>query len=113
MGVNRMGGGLHFPVDSAGGLVLGQTLAEFFNARFCGCGDPESRTFDGRGFEGDFCYEKILSMSHKPKNKKGKATADDSDGNIANSPARTVGTSRLLQYLWEQAIAEWQLMIGT
>ena len=63
---NRTVAGVHFPVDSVAGMVLAQTLSDFFVARFTH-GSLRSRTFDGRGFEDDFVYGKCSSEATRAR----------------------------------------------
>ena len=50
--INRTVAGVHFPVDSAAGQLLGLTLGEYFVHRASGQGDYEARQFDGTQFLG-------------------------------------------------------------
>ena len=50
--INRTIAGVHFPVDSAAGAVLGLTLGNYFIARCGGAGKYEPWTFDGRSLSG-------------------------------------------------------------
>jgi len=50
--INRTVAGVHFPVDSAAGRVLGTTLGEYFVARATGGGTFTSRRFKGGTFDG-------------------------------------------------------------
>jgi membrane-associated phospholipid phosphatase len=105
--INRTVAGVHFPADSVAGMVLGQTLAEFYLAR-CGAGKVWSRTFDGRGFEGDFCYENVRNLRYvkrKGSEHEGQPIITQSDDSLEIEP------SKLLKYLWSEAIEECTLMI--
>jgi len=105
--INRTVAGVHFPVDSVAGMVLGQTLAEFFIARFR-TANVRPRTFDGRGFEGDFSYERVLKMDYF----KSKELAKRPEPIIKEGTAVSMEESSLLRRLWDEAIAECTLMIN-
>ena len=105
--VNRTVAGVHFPVDSAAGMVLARTLAEFFLARFAGQ-DVFGRSFDGRRFAGDFRYEPIWEQSDVTSTGQSNAMLPicrfDNAWNVPVSP--------LLRHLWQQAQAEWLPVTG-
>jgi membrane-associated phospholipid phosphatase len=97
---NRVVAGLHFPVDSAVGRLLGTALAEFLVARATGARVHE-RGFDGRLFEGadgaalDFSLHQSMDHTH---------------GHAYTRSASTVavGNAPLLNWLWEEARKEWK-----
>ena len=91
--INRTVAGVHFPVDSAAGMILGWCLSEYWLARCCEQSRLTPRTFDGREFTGDFTYTNILD-SHGGQ-------GPDNDG--GQGPAQ----SAVLNYLWQKALAEW------
>jgi membrane-associated phospholipid phosphatase len=97
---NRVVAGVHFPVDSAVGRLLGTALAEFLVARATGTRVHE-RGFDGRLFEGaggaplDFSLHQSMDHAH------GHAYTR-SPGTVA------VGSSPLLNWIWEEARKEWK-----
>jgi hypothetical protein len=89
---NRVIAGVHFPVDSVAGRLLGETLAEYLIAR---CAD--NPTFAHRRFSGPL---------HAP----------DEDFNVSEtaqpafqtiSPKLKTMPSPLLKWLWDKAEAEW------
>ncbi len=97
---NRVVAGVHYPVDSACGRLLGTALAEFLVARATGTKLHE-RGFDGRLFEGpggeplDFSLHQSMDHTH---------------GNAYTRSAATVGVGNapLLNWLWEEALKEWK-----
>ncbi|WP_439586986.1 phosphatase PAP2 family protein [Hydrogenophaga sp.] len=97
---NRVVAGVHYPVDSAVGRLLGTALAEFLVARATGTRVHE-RGFDGRLFEGadgaplDFSLHQSMDHTH---------------GNAYTRSAGTlsVGNAPLLNWLWEEALKEWK-----
>jgi membrane-associated phospholipid phosphatase len=96
---NRVVAGVHFPVDSACGRLLGTALAEFFVARATG-GRVHQRGFDGRLFEGP--NGEALDFSLHP-------SMDQTRGNAytRSSSTTSVGHAPLLAWLWEEALKEW------
>ena len=99
--VNRTVAGLHYPVDSAVGRLLGTTLGEFMVARCMGSSKLHQRGFDGpkfhdaKGHAVDFDLR--VSMAD---NKSGYYQLLSSAGAVAASP--------LLAFMWSKAVKEWQ-----
>jgi hypothetical protein len=91
--INRTVAGVHFPVDSTAGRVLGVTLAEYFIARCKGGRRIQARQFNGERFDGDqdFKPEERLDASHEHVVLLGRIR-------IEGSP--------LLSWLWDKAMAE-------
>jgi hypothetical protein len=122
--VNRTVAGVHFPLDSIAGHVLGTSLGEYFVARCTrnlgGDGMITPRHFKGKDINvndphgnPDFDYHEPLSD-------------DDVNAYIANNPGMTaaqvknyfsfidwdpaqiaVDGSNILSWLWKQAVSEW------
>lgn len=100
--VNRTVAGLHFPVDSACGRLLGTALGEFFVAR---CTSAKIRE---RGFVG--------TRFHRPD---GSALDFDARVPLAGDPAGyytqgsadfEVPRSPLLHFMWAKAQSEWKAL---
>ncbi|MBT9505739.1 phosphatase PAP2 family protein [Rhodoferax sp.] len=97
--VNRTVAGLHYPVDSAVGRLLGTVLADFMVAR-CTTAKLHERGFDGRKFHD----AKGHVIDFDPR----VSMADNQSGYyelMAGSHA--VAASPLLNFMWTQAAAEW------
>ena len=98
--MNRTVAGLHFPVDSAVGRLLGTALAEFFVAR-CNGGKVHERGFDGTKFHGSaghvIDFDPRVSMT------------DNKSRYYHQGPAiRGIATSPILAFMWAKAAKEWQ-----
>lgn len=97
--INRTVAGVHFPVDSASGAVLGIALGEWIAAMGGEPGDPiPVRTFKSGAYVdevGDF-HDEILADLYKQGGLKG-------DGATAAPQKDTV-----LEALWAAARAEWR-----
>jgi hypothetical protein len=105
--VNRTIAGVHFPIDSAAGQLLGLTLGDFFIARAMG-GQYNSWTFDGPNYPNnqDFFGSELFNLATcvrwSPVNP-GPATPY-----AYESPqAVNVPRSNLLGWLWTKAAQEW------
>ncbi|WP_137918967.1 PA-phosphatase [Hydrogenophaga sp. 2FB] len=96
---NRVVAGVHYPVDSAAGRLLGTALAEFLVARATGTRVHE-RGFDGRLFEGPHGEPLDFSLNQ---------SMDQTSGNAYTRSAGTtaVGNAPLLAWLWGEALKEW------
>ena len=111
--INRQVAGVHFPVDSVAGMVLAQSLSEFYVAR-CVKGRPAIRTFDGRGFRGDFSYSDVLANNYKRAAPAPGTPAIAGSDDIIHVEQRSVDilASPLLEHVWKQAVAECARVIG-
>jgi hypothetical protein len=98
--INRTVAGLHFPVDSAAGRLLGEALAGYFVYRCQAQPSYRDRSFDGTLFKDgsnalDFDYHAALQTT--------ASTPFNAEG-----AARTLTTqSDILKTLWDLAKAEW------
>jgi hypothetical protein len=98
--VNRTVAGLHYPVDSAAGRLLGTALAEFFVARCTGAG-VHRRGFDGPLFQ----HANGAALDFDPR----VSMKDGGQGYYQyDADAWPVTQSGLLNFVWKQAVAEWQ-----
>jgi hypothetical protein len=112
--VNRTIAGVHFPVDTAAGHLLGTTLAEYFVHR-CDIGTVRKtyvpRVFRGENFDGtkDFSDQEPLEWQGTfgpPPANSPKAVPDYQHIEI-DEPRQTRDGSRMLAWLWKQATNEW------
>jgi hypothetical protein len=101
--INRTIAGVHFPIDSAAGQLLGLTLGEYFVAR---CKSGGAGSYDAWGFHGpdhagttDFDGTALYDWST------GTRIATTAYGNLFG--AVTVKKSPILNWLWSEALAEW------
>jgi hypothetical protein len=98
--VNRTVAGLHYPVDSAAGRLLGTALADFMVAR-CTGGNIHKRGFDGTGFHG--AGNTVIDFDPRV------SMVDNQSGYYDFTTAtQAVAVSPLLQFMWQKAAAEWQ-----
>lgn len=95
---NRVVAGVHYPVDSAVGRLLGTALGEFLVARANG-GKTHERGFDARdyvepnGSALDFSLHQSLDHGH---------------GYSRAARPTPVARSPLMDWLWKEAVKEWQ-----
>jgi membrane-associated phospholipid phosphatase len=102
--INRTVAGVHYPVDSAAGQLLGLTLAEYFIARLAtaGGGTFASWTFDGTKFgrSTDFNFRDQYDTATGNRNTL-LAYA------IPDAGATNAGPGLYLNWLWAKAFGEW------
>jgi membrane-associated phospholipid phosphatase len=98
--INRTIAGLHFPVDSAAGQLLGLTLGEYFVSRCTGAGPYGTWQFDGEQYvpAADFDWRQQFDTVADAR------VAGPFASLLANQPA--LG-STVLGWLWNKALAEW------
>jgi hypothetical protein len=100
--INRTVAGVHFPVDSSAGQLLGLTLGEYFVHRCtAGGGSMAGWQFDGTAFSGtsDFDFREHYDTTTDTRKATVFATQPD--------PATVVDGSPPLTWLWGKALAEW------
>jgi hypothetical protein len=99
--VNRTVAGLHYPVDSAAGRLLGTALGEFFVSRCQGTKNVPTWGFDGREFHGKkdepVDFDLRVSMT------------DNLSGYYQHTATKhVIHKSPLLEFMWTKAAKEWQ-----
>jgi hypothetical protein len=96
--INRTVAGVHFPVDSAAGRLLGEALAGYF---MCRC---QSQTdFANRGFNGPLFTDGVNALDfdyHAP-------LANAFNTEVLGQTLSVGSQSALLKTLWDLAKAEW------
>ncbi|NIM42110.1 MAG: phosphatase PAP2 family protein [Hydrogenophaga sp.] len=97
--INRTVAGVHYPVDSAAGRLLGTALAEFIVARATG-GKVHARGFNSALFQEPDGAPKDFSLNDPMDHASGYPYTRD-------PRARAVGEAPLLNWLWEEAVKEW------
>jgi membrane-associated phospholipid phosphatase len=120
--VNRTVAGVHFPIDSVAGALLGLTLGDYFMAR--ANNNTVQRTYSAAHFDGthdatvggmDFLWTNILDVTPHPAPPAVNFGAGANDV-IKNFPDGTANNtinldadvhSSVLQRLWDNALAEW------
>lgn len=105
--INRTVAGVHYPMDSRAGQVLGTSLAEYVVAR---CGDP---ALTARGYPvpfvdclaREFDAEAYLPNDFQPPQ---RDRVDEDGRGLTCRGHQYVPPSHLLGWLWAQAAAEWR-----
>jgi hypothetical protein len=98
--VNRTVAGLHYPVDSAAGRLLGSGLADFFVARCKGNTKLHSRGFKGPSFES----AEGTAIDFDPR----VSLTDNKSGYYEYlAPIGSIIASPLLAFMWTKAAREW------
>lgn len=96
---NRVVAGVHFPVDSIAGRLLGETLGEYFVARCKTSRKWTPRFFDGTVMTG---HEDLMP----PTQPLDGPNAPDFYKPFGNKESAT--GSGVLKYMWEKALKEWE-----
>jgi len=101
--VNRTVAGLHFPVDSAVGRLLGTALAEFFVAR-CRGEKLHERGFDGTKFQ------RVIGNRKESVDFDLRVSMDDNESKYYQYGPVTgaIAASPILAFMWSKAAKEWQ-----
>jgi hypothetical protein len=104
--VNRTVAGVHFPVDTAAGQVLGLALGRYFIQRATGGSQFNAWRFDGERYPGkrDFDFHKFYNTTSGAEQPDPAVDPPYIDS-IASQPAPP--RSDILGWLWDEAQAEW------
>jgi len=107
--VNRTVAGVHFPIDTAAGQVLGLSLARYFIERATGSGIPRpfnAWRFDGERYPGnlDFEFHKFYDPASAAETPDPAVVPHYVDPIVSQAPE----PSAVLSWLWTEAMAEWQ-----
>ena len=99
--INRTVAGVHFPIDSAAGTVLGLTLGNYFVSRCKAGTDYQPWIFNGKEYKGnpDFDWNDFFS--------EGKQIAGPGASKEGAPVSPVVSSS--VNWLWEKAVEEWQV----
>jgi hypothetical protein len=115
--INRTVAGVHFPLASAAGAVLGLTLGQYFVNRCTGAATYEAWSFDGTKYpepsakkppplDGDFYWRELYDVDAKPS--PGQKAPPPPYDYAAKLGSQQIGNaSPLLAWLWNKAKAEW------
>lgn len=104
--INRTVAGVHFPVDSVAGAILGLTLGQYLVNRCRGDNNYHAHEFNGAAYPGneDFTWIEIFDVEANPPAVKHTA---DYVTDLAQQNLSEAGHSPALSWLWSKAVAEW------
>jgi membrane-associated phospholipid phosphatase len=110
--INRTVAGVHFPVDSVAGAMLGLTLGHYFVARCVGNAGFRAWRFDGAAYPAseDFHWQLLYDEDAAGVDDAQSEAASGGSAYVRIEPdAAAVATppSPILQWLWTRAAAEW------
>ena len=113
--INRTVAGVHFPIDSAAGGLLGLTLGQYFVSRSSYTVDgwtqrlPQDTNYDAWKFDGsayvgtcDFYWHEIYDTATP-----GQIGTAPYATNLGNKTMAGIGQSPILKWLWDRALTEW------
>jgi membrane-associated phospholipid phosphatase len=102
--INRQVAGVHFPVDSAAGAVLGMTLGEYLVGRFVGSAGFQGWSFEGHLYPSRLDFEWTRYYDTDP-NSLGQRPVQPFVTHLGAS--RMGAGSPILEWLWGKAQNEW------
>jgi hypothetical protein len=101
--INRTVAGVHYPVDSMAGQLLGLAIGDYFIERATGAtGSVNGWAFDGTAFPaaGDFTGGELFNFA-------AGAMVNPLPNYVTQDPPVPVAMGPMLNWLWNQAVAEW------
>jgi hypothetical protein len=105
--VNRQVAGVHFPVDSAAGALLGLTLGEYICRRFTGAADFDAWSFIGDAYPANADFDWTGWYDVPGQRQTAPAATLQYAEKLAASPCNLGHVSSILTWLWGKALAEW------
>jgi membrane-associated phospholipid phosphatase len=99
--INRTVAGVHFPVDSAAGCLLGLTLGHYFVARCTGARGFGGWRFDGTRYAGDFDWHDLYDVA------RARQKETDFARSMGSTSLQGDTASPILRFLWKKAVEEW------
>ena len=105
--INRTIAGVHFPVDSAAGQLLGLTLGGYFVCRATDAGQYEAWKFDGTQFDNNADFEWRLQYD-VPNDKQRQAPSTAPYFATSLTLQSGVTLAPMLAQLWSAAEEEWK-----
>ena len=103
--INRQAAGLHFPVDTATGAVLGMTVGTYLVQRLAAANTFNAWSFDGSQYTSTWDFD--WSQYYDPVNR-AQTTVNNGAGNAVVSP---IGTNP--QQLGDRSLARGRLALAT
>jgi membrane-associated phospholipid phosphatase len=106
--INRQIAGVHFPVDSAAGALLGLTLGEYIHRRFTEAPGFDAWSFMGEDYPPDADFDWSEWFDVPAGSQRAPAVAVPYAERLPASPFNLGPPSPILSWLWGKALAEWQ-----
>jgi hypothetical protein len=105
--INRTVAGVHFPVDSVAGAVLGLTLAKFLYALCAHDHELNGWNFIGLEYPADQDFD--WSLLYDVVNEH-QQPVDDWLEEVSSNIASDAQHSEPLEWLWKKALKEWRVL---
>jgi membrane-associated phospholipid phosphatase len=107
--INRTVAGVHFPVDSAAGAVLGLTLGQYFVNRCSGAAGYRAWRFEGENYpdDGDFIWHDLYDVTTEKLTSMPGASGYSVEYEANDQAINPQHKSYVLAWLWDKAKAEW------
>jgi len=108
--INRTIAGVHFPVDSAAGAVLGLTLGQYFVNRCSGAAGYRAWRFEGEKYpqDDDFVWHDLYDVTTETLTSMPVATGYSVEYEANDQVIDPQNQSYVLTWLWDKAKAEWE-----